>query len=497
MAVRDSRSKRNMNKISLHYIGCFLTLLLHVGYVAPSLGQPVDLGSQRELFVDDHLVEHTDNVVFRLHEPVQQPRGPAPLPMNRHYMTILKDEDEQGVLFRAYWRGKDARYTGEPHSGNSGEVTRYAESRDGHVWDFPDLGQDAFTGEERGNVVLANSPPFSHNFSPFIDTRPGVPPNEKYKALAGYPGAGKKSHLVGAELIGRGLHAFVSPDGLNWTMTGEVIPYEAGWRHAFDSQNTAFWSPAEQLYVCYFRSWTPDENLRAIRRTTSPDFIHWSKSVPMYQNEPGEHLYTNQTHPYFRAPQIYIALPTRYVAGRLGDAATGDAMLGSTDILFMSTRAGTEFYSRMFKHAYMRPGIDPDRWENRANYVALNVVQTGKHEMSIYHRSGHRYTLRLDGFVSAHAGYKPGELITKPITFSGNSLELNFSTSAAGSLKVELLDESGKAIPNFSLSDSPLLVGDAIERRMEWKADLANLQGKTVKLRFVMQECDLYAYRFH
>ena len=29
-------------------------------------------------------------------------------------------------------------------------------------------------------------------------------------------------------------------------------------------------------------------------------------------NFPGEHLYTTQTHPYFRAPHLYIALPTRF-----------------------------------------------------------------------------------------------------------------------------------------------------------------------------------------
>ncbi len=486
-----------MNTFPRHYNHCVQALVLLLASTTTAVAQRVDIGSERELFVDDHLVEFMDHVVLRLHEPVKMPLSSSPLPINRHYMTILKDEDEQGVLYRAYWRGNDPAYKGERFTGDPGEVTRYAESRDGRDWEFPDLGIFELKDEARGNVVLANAAPFSHNFSPFIDTRPGVPQSEKYKAVAGYPGAGKKSHLVGPDLIGRGLHGFISPDGLNWTMTGEMIPYEAGWRHAFDSQNTAFWSPAEQLYVCYFRSWTPEENLRAVRRTTSPDFVHWSESVPMYQNEPGEHLYTSQTHPYFRAPQIYIALPTRYVAGRVGDTATGDAMLGSTDILLMSTRAGSETYSRMFKHAYMRPGLDPERWANRANYVALNVVQTGEEEMSIYHRSGHRYTLRLDGFVSAHAGYEQGELITKPIRFTGSSLELNFSTSAAGSLKVELLDEQGIPIPGFSLSDSPLLVGDEIDRSIQWEADLSALQGKTVKLRFVLKECDLYAYRFH
>jgi hypothetical protein len=260
----------------------------------------------------------------------------------------------------------------------------------------------------------------------------------------------------------------------------------------------AFWSEAEQLYVCYFRTWTDGEQgrLRAISRTTSPDFLNWSDPVPMHQNLPNEHLYTNQTHPYFRAPQIYIALPSRYIAGRVGDAATGDSMLGSTDIMLMTSRAGSEQFDRLFKEPYIWPGRDPQRWGNRANYVALNVVPTGDDEMSIYHKSGHRYTLRTDGFVSAHAGHAEGELITKPMTFKGDSLELNYRTSAGGSLRVEVLNAHGLPFPGLAVEDGPLLVGDEVERVIQWEGDLSALQGQPVWLRFVMRECDLYSFRF-
>ena len=110
---------------------------------------------------------------------------------------------------------------------------------------------------------------------------------------------------------------------------------------------------------------------------------------------------------YFRAPHIYIALPTRFVPTR------GN----STEILFMSSRGGAP-YERLFKEAFIRPGLAPERWGNRANYAALNVVPTSFGEMSIYHAgSGHRYILRTDGFVSVNAPFEGGEMITKPLRF--------------------------------------------------------------------------------
>ena len=119
--------------------------------------------------------------------------------------------------------------------------------------------------------------------------------------------------------------------------------------------------------------------------------------------------------------------------------------------------------------------------------------------MTIYHAiSGHRYTLRTDGFVSAHAGFMQGELLTKPLSFSGKELILNYSTSARGSLRIEIQDANGAPIPGFGLEDSQAIFGDEIERRVEWKQkpDLVALQGKPVRLRFVMKESDLYSFRF-
>lgn len=450
---------------------------------------PVTIGSRLELFLDQSLIKSTDRVEFRLHHPSKAPRPKSPIPVH-HYITVIKDGD----LFRAYWKdhNPDFKPTGDREGG---EMVSYAESKDGHEWTFPKLGIHEIAGSKENNAILVNDENLLHNFVPFLDHRPDVPPHEKFKALAGHPGPGDKRTM---DVTGKGLYSFTSPDGIHWKKGSEVIAYRQEWRHAFDSANVSFWSEAEQQYVCYFRTWTDPDRLRSVSRTTSKDFKTWTKPIAMNPNLPGEHLYTTQTHPYFRAPHLYIALPTRYIPGRGGDGRGAASERNATDILLMSSRAGSDHFDRPFTEAFIRPGLDPKRWENRANYVALNVHPTGPNEMSIYHRSGDRYVLRTDGFVSAHAGSQTGDLLTKSIIFSGNTLVVNASTSAAGQVQVEIQDTKGKALPGYELKNSIPLFGDGIALKASWKnsKDLSSLEGKTVQLKFSLLECDLYSYRF-
>lgn len=456
--------------------------------VSLGMANPIVLGTRLELFVDDYLVENLTAVEFHLHHPVKAPRPVSPLP-EKHMVTVIKDGDR----YRAWYRDKDPAYTGPTHTGNAGETVHYAESRDGHEWTFPVMRLHEIDGNLENNAILARLPPFLTNFMPFLDPRPGVDAAERYKAVAGYPGTGNK---VGLDEPGRGLFTFVSPDGIHWTKRNEAIRYRPEWRHAFDSPNVAFWSEAEQLYVCYFRTWSESGRVRSISRATSPDFVQWSDPVEMKPNLPGEHLYTNGTHPYARAPHIYVALPTRFVPL---EADSADRVNNNvTDVIFMTTRAGSEHYDRTFTEAYIRPGRDPARWLNRANYAAQNVIQTGSDELSIWHRSGDRYTLRLDGFISLRAGAARGEVVTKSFTFSGGSLVLNYATAAAGGIQVEIQDPSGTPIPGYALEDSILLRGDQINGVATWRdrREVSDLAGLAVRLRFVLQEADLYSLQF-
>ena len=109
-----------------------------------------------------------------------------------------------------------------------------------------------------------------------------------------------------------------------------------------------------------------------------------------------------------------------------------------------------------------------------------------------------RLTLRTDGFASLHAPYEGGEMITKPLKFSAGRLMLNYETSAAGAIRVEIQDQTGKPIPGFALDDCPEIVGDEIARVVVWKtgSGLAKPAGRTVRLRVQMKDADLYSLRF-
>jgi len=330
-----------------------------------------------------------------------------------------------------------------------------------------------------------------------LDANPAASADQRYKALGG----------TGAP----GLIAFASPDGIRWRELQKDPVLTKG---AFDSQNVAFWSPVEGCYVCYFRVFR--DGIRWIARSTSKDFLHWSDPIDMdLDGKPRQHLYTNQTTPYFRAPHIYLGVPTRFMPGRRAVSEETAAKIGTpkafnyvndcVDILLTSTRGGSHF-KRTFLEAFLRPGLDQRNWTSRANYAAHGIVQTGPEELSIYvqHHCGYptahvrRYTLRPDGFASLAAPTSGGEMVTKPLIFQGRLLAVNFSTSAAGGVRVELQDPQGKPIPGFALADCGELFGDALERTVVWRggSDVGKLAGKPVRLRFALHDADLFAVQF-
>jgi hypothetical protein len=91
-----------------------------------------------------------------------------------------------------------------------------------------------------------------------------------------------------------------------------------------------------------------------------------------------------------------------------------------------------------------------------------------------------------------------GELVTKPLNFTGKALTVNFATSAAGSLKVEIQDAAGKPMPGWTLAESEDHFGDSVRRTILWKngSEVSTLAGKPVRLRFVLKDADLYSIKF-
>ncbi len=464
-------------------IPALLILLATVVY-----GETIDLGQQRELFVDEHLIESKSGVVLKMHKPQAHDVAlvcDAPWEGNTSgYFTLLQDGD----LFRCYYRGSHhAEPGGRPsHSG----VTCYAESRDGITWTKPKLGLFEFDGSKDNNITHMGDG--CGTFAPFLDTNPNCPPESRFKALAtmGNDVERKKNPA---------LQAYHSADGLRWSLMRDKPVITAG---SFDSQNTAFFDNELGAYRAYWRYFTggyTDERgwkpagVRAIRTATSKDFLTWENQSDLAYGKaaPTVQLYTNAVRPYARGPHLLLGFPTRY-----------QPKGSQVEPVLMTSRDGVNF--KRWEEPLIPITAPKDRDWNRSNYMTIGVLSLPEkpNELSVYASEAYyqgpgsrirRFTFRVDGFVSASA--EKGELITKPLTFDGTELTLNLLSQ--GETRVEVQDEAGKAIPGFALDDCTPLKGDLIDQAVTWKGgSLATLAGKPVRLRFAMQKADLFALQF-
>ncbi len=444
-----------------------------------------------ELFVDGAVIDALkDNASLRLHHPVPQEvvlECDRPWEGNTSgYFTVLKDKDR----FRMYYRGSDwdVATKRETHP----QVTCVAESSDGIRWERPNTGLFTFRRSRRNNIVWIG--PESHNFAPLVDTNPQCDPRAHYKALGSVPGASEWGALG----------ALVSPDGIRWQKLSEAPIITEG---HFDSLNTAFWDEPRQRYLEYHRVW--HEGTRDILMCESPDFVRWSKPrLIEWGDAPREHLYTNAICPYFRNPRILIGFPMRFVDGR--QKVAEDPYPAACDGVLIASRDGLRF--KRWQEAFHRPGPQRERWVNRNNMPAWGLLVTRSamrgcpDEISFYSPEGYylpgskvrlrRFTFRLDGFVSVNAPASGGEVLTRTLILTGSRLQLNYATSAAGSVKVEATDPAGNPIRGLTLKDCEEMYGDEVEADVKWKtADIRALRSREVRLRFVLRDADLYAFR--
>ncbi|MBW3599165.1 MAG: hypothetical protein KY475_18080 [Planctomycetes bacterium] len=213
---------------------------------------PLEIGSRLELFVDHYLIERLDGQArLELQNPQLVP-GPDDAPPQEIWASVIKD----GSLYRMYVRGrKDPRVSWRTHSLEEhylNHVLLYFESDDGVHWTAPDLGLYDVPRYPAGNVIMADEFGVEQTFAAFLDNRPGIEPSERFKGIGGkhYPDRVRKE--LEAKYGPHGLRAYASADGIHWRplQKAPVIPGDWG---NLDSQNVAFWSEAEEQYVCYFR----------------------------------------------------------------------------------------------------------------------------------------------------------------------------------------------------------------------------------------------------
>lgn len=477
------------------------------------------IGTRREVCWDEALMDRAEGIRVQMHQPEFRNVAlecDAPWEGNTcGYFTLIPDAGQ----YRLYYRGSnlivdsnDERIPTHP------TFFCYAESKDGKTFTRKKSGEISFWGSKDNNIILDC---VRDNISFFRDSNPDCPPDAQYKGLAE---------------SGDALWYFKSADGMHFTK--ERVLADDG---AYDSMNIAFWDADTKQYFLFYRGlhgasapdgkWNGTEErlmhttvIRDVRVRTSPDFVNWSEPQ-MIQFDPAREdteLYTNQVQKYYRAKHMFIGFPTRYV-DRYEDAQNfphlpdwkhrqqlirnwGRSGTAMTDAMIMTSRDGLTF--RRTDEAFLTPGIERDcNWYYGDGYFCYGMAETesdlpgAPNEISMYVGFDYRvnpvklfrYAIRLDGFFSWHCDYEPGNVITKPFIFDGNSLCINFATSVAGYVRIRLLDAEGTALDGY---DSGRLFGNSVDRTVDFEKSLAELAGTAVRMEISMRDAELYAFQF-
>ena len=444
----------------------------------------IELTHRPHLFIDETLCSQHDGTSLRLHNPERQDVAlVADMPWEgptSGYFSII----DAGDSYLMYYRGTASADDFEE------QLTCVATSFDGVEWERRLAWQHSIGGSSGNNVIWTNEHDVSHNMAPFIDLNPDADEDVRFKAIGG--------------LSRGGMYTLGSADGITWRLLSEGPVMTEG---DFDSLNLAFWDSEIGKYVAYIRQ--SRDRKRSVRRCLSDDFVHWSDPEWLEfgpgpgapDADPGlEQFYTNAIQPYERDPGLYLGFPKRFVPERTRHPE--HEATGVSDCVLIASRDGVNF-PRRFREAFIRPGLDQRNWTERNMMMAPGMIRTSPTEYSLYWSEHYRHhdprlqrgTIRVDGFASLHADLPGGQMTTVPVRIMGDELIVNLATSAAGSLRVEILDERGAPVSGYTLDDSDELYGDDIERVVTWNGspDLGSVRGESVQLRLALADADVYS----
>ena len=550
-----------------------LTLATFLSATAVSAGEPLRIGSEKQLFIgpfdesgrDSYLVESMNNVEITMNPcnvtgerlVVQdKPREGTGLLDMRQF--VLKDDD----TFRMYYNAlphhfvskdpKDPRKNiwGRPYN----RILCYAESKDGIHWTKPNLGLCQWNGSRENNILLPDDD-FEYVFSEmdgpcvFIDPQ-AKNPDEKYKMfikISPVRGQPEKSNdgpilVQVTKQLPKAQYAFASPDGIHWRLMSSK-KVNAGPHN--DTAYSVFWDDRIKKYVQYSRAKPIDraqiafykkhfdgiegrKTVLKIGRAVSDNFLNWSKEDIVLEPDSLDRarspqgltrmdFYGGNISCYREAENVYIGLPNAYYHWKFDLTRkwwSGKFIQepSTMDVQLVLSRDGVHWHRTPKRKPFIRLGRDGTFW-SKTIWPDGNAIRVGDElwfyfaGLDVHHKNqsqkeSHgargRAVLRLDGFISADASYIGGELLTKPLLFSGNRLQLNVDTSAGGIVNVEIQDSAGNPIEGFSENDADEINGNSVRMQVSWngESDVSALTGQTVRLRFIMRDTKLYAFQF-
>lgn len=117
---------------------------------------PIELSRRRELFIDDYLISEMKHTQLLVHQPVREEivaECDAPWEGNGcGYYSVLFDAKDS--IYRMYYHAWQIATGVKGEEPNFPLTIAYRQSRDGIVWERPNLGLCDFGGSKDNNIIL-------------------------------------------------------------------------------------------------------------------------------------------------------------------------------------------------------------------------------------------------------------------------------------------------------------------------------------------------------
>ena len=471
----------------------------------------INVDKGRQLFVDDFLTAQT-SLSRTYHTP--RLRGEPIFKAEMPWEVWSTATPVSGGV----WYDQDDKLFKMWYSAGFCQRLAYATSKDGVHWERPALNQQGNNLILRDNVQVCST-------TAWIDY--DCDPVEKFKLMIRL-----RDVMVEPD---KGGSLYTSPDGINW--------YYAGRTGTLDDRSTFFYNELTKKWVFSLRY-----NSKKVRPPKWSRFrvCHMGKSFreaatwkwsneELWDGNENSTFFWQKTDSLDVKDPIWNEVPELYNFDAIDYESISVGMFQIwhgpevkylaetkkpkiTELQATFSRDGV-YYDRPVRGLGEQCFIPASRKEGTWDYGyvqsvsgalivrddELNLYYTafsGKHTkpdgevINEAHAGGSlgMATLRRDGFASMDG---TGELLTKRLTVTKDVKYLFVNANAeGGSLKAEILDEQGNAISGYTVDDCVAMTQNSCCQSLTWNHadDLSFLQNKGFRIRFVQENCELYAF---
>ena len=474
----------------------------------------IDVG--RQLFVDDYLISTT--TLWRVwHYPVKFEGNPVLKPETADEVHAPFNSTARPNGGGLWWDAKKGVFRLWYEAGWLWSVA-YAESKDGIRWTRPAL--DVVPGT---NLVF----PREWNLHPDSWSVVPDPKGDGWWMFLREPGGYARGWLL------------KSPDGIHWTKVRQTglcgdrstlfyDPFRGEWVYSLRSFFGRWAQPGGTRARCFRSSadivagadwdWKGHADTANVRAWLKPDAL--DPKDPLVKRDP--QLYNFDAVAY---ESIMVgAWETHH--GPENDDCEKAGLPKITDLMFAYSRDGFNYVRPDRTPAIASERWSSDRWDRGYVQSLSNLMVVQGDELWFYYGAFRGDPTRLDrGAKTGVPGWEPGnpprnglyhdaamglaklrrdgfasmdgtgELVTSPISFSGEYLFVN-AVAVKGAVGVELLDGQGRPVPGFSAADSRVEKFDSTKRRIVWKGHdrLDVPRPGEYRLRFVLKNAALYSF---